>query len=60
MCIRDSSLSAQVSFFNDYISKVPNWQFIGSYIDEGISGTSVKLSLIHIYNELYLEILISY
>lgn len=36
------SLSAQISFFNDYISKVPNWQFIGSYIDEGISGTSVK------------------
>lgn len=36
------SLSAQVSFFNDYISKVPNWRFIGSYIDEGISGTSVK------------------
>lgn len=36
------SLSAQISFFNDYISKVPNWHFIGSYIDEGISGTSVK------------------
>ena len=35
------SLSAQISFFNDYISKVPNWQFIGSYIDEGISGTRV-------------------
>ncbi len=36
------SLSAQISFFNDYISKVPNWHFIGSYIDEGISGTQVK------------------
>ena len=36
------SLSAQISFFNDYISKVSNWHFIGSYIDEGISGTSVK------------------
>ena len=36
------SLSAQISFFNDYISKVPNWQFIGSYIDEGIRGTSVN------------------
>ena len=35
------SLSAQISFFNDYISKVPNWNFIGSYIDEGISGTRV-------------------
>lgn len=36
------SLSAQISFFNDYISKVPNWYFVGSYIDEGISGTQVK------------------
>ena len=36
------SLSNQISFFNDYISKVPNWNFIGSYIDEGISGTSVN------------------
>ena len=36
------SLQAQISFFNDYISKVPNWEFIGSYIDEGISGTQVK------------------
>lgn len=36
------SLQSQISFFNDYISKVPNWEFIGSYIDEGISGTQVK------------------
>ena len=36
------SLSNQISFFNDYISKVPNWYFVGSYIDEGISGTQVK------------------
>ncbi|MBE6140361.1 MAG: recombinase family protein [Firmicutes bacterium] len=36
------SLKSQISFFNDYISKVPNWQYIGSYIDEGISGTSVN------------------
>lgn len=36
------SLSNQISFFNDYISKVPKWKFIGSYIDEGISGTQVK------------------
>ena len=36
------SLSNQISFFNDYISKVPNWYFVGSYIDEGISGTSVN------------------
>lgn len=36
------SLKSQISFFNDYISKVPNWKFVGSYIDEGISGTQVK------------------
>ena len=36
------SLYNQISFFNDYISKVPNWIFIGSYIDEGISGTQVR------------------
>lgn len=36
------SLQSQISFFNDYISKVPNWRFVGSYIDEGISGTQVK------------------
>ena len=36
------SLSNQISFFNDYTSKVPNWEFIGSYIDEGISGKQVK------------------
>lgn len=36
------SLSNQISFFNDYVRKVPNWEFVGSYIDEGISGTQVK------------------
>lgn len=36
------SLQSQITFFNDYISKVPNWEFVGSYIDEGISGTQVK------------------
>lgn len=36
------SLQSQISFFNDYIRQNPNWEFIGSYIDEGISGTQVK------------------
>ena len=36
------SLQSQISFFNDYISNVPDWEFVGSYIDEGISGTSVN------------------
>ena len=36
------SLKSQVSFFHNYISKIPNWSFIDSYIDEGISGTRVN------------------
>ncbi len=36
------SLNSQISFFNDYIKNIPNWDFVGSYIDEGISGTNVK------------------
>lgn len=36
------SLSHQVSFFEDYIKKNINWEYVGSYIDEGISGTKVK------------------
>lgn len=36
------SLKAQVSFFNDYIKDKQNWEFINSYIDEGISGTRVE------------------
>ena len=36
------SLKAQINFFNDYISKNPNWKFVDSYIDEGLSGTRVN------------------
>lgn len=36
------SLKAQVSFFQEYISKNPNWEYVDGYIDEGISGTSVN------------------
>lgn len=36
------SLKAQVSFFNDYISKIPKWDYVDSYIDEGISGIGVN------------------
>ena len=34
------SLSNQVSFFEDYITKIPSWNYVGKYIDEGITGTS--------------------
>lgn len=33
------SLSAQVSYYNKYISSRDDWQFVGIYADEGISGT---------------------
>lgn len=36
------SLESQVSYFEDYIKKNSNWSFISGYIDEGISGTSIK------------------
>ena len=37
-----NSLSNQISFFDDYIKKNKNWTFVDGYIDEGISGTSVR------------------
>lgn len=36
------SLGAQVSYYSDFIKNNPNWTFIEGYIDEGLSGTSVK------------------
>ena len=36
-----NSLKNQITFFNDYINKIPKWEFASSYIDEGISGTGV-------------------
>lgn len=33
------SLSAQVSYYNKYISSHDDWEFVGIYADEGISGT---------------------
>ena len=36
------SLDAQISYFEEYIKSIDNWDYAGSYIDEGISGTSVN------------------
>lgn len=33
------SLSAQASYYNKYISSHDDWEFVGIYADEGISGT---------------------
>ena len=37
-----NSLGNQKRYFEDYIAANPHWTFAGSYVDEGISGTSVE------------------
>ena len=37
-----NSLENQVMYFEKYIKSQENWTFVPGYIDEGISGTSVK------------------
>jgi DNA invertase Pin-like site-specific DNA recombinase len=32
-------LSAQVSYFSDYIQKRRDWQYMGVYADEALTGT---------------------
>jgi len=36
------SLSSQVSYYSELIQKNPEWEYVGVYADEGISGTSAK------------------
>jgi len=36
-----NSLSAQQSYYEDFIAKNPNWRLVGRYVDEGLSGISV-------------------
>ena len=36
-----NSLENQINYFNDMISGVKKWKHVGSYTDEGISGTQV-------------------
>ena len=33
------SLSAQVSFYSDYIGKNPDWEYAGVFVDEALTGT---------------------
>ena len=33
------SLSAQVSYYSNYIQRHPNWQYVGVYADEALTGT---------------------
>lgn len=36
------SVSAQISYYNSLIQKNPNWEYVGVYADEGITGTSME------------------
>ena len=37
-----NSYEAQKKYFTDYITARPEWDFVGIYADEGITGTSTK------------------
>ena len=37
-----NSLQNQISYYEDFIKRNNNWEFIDGYVDEGISGTSVS------------------
>lgn len=37
---QQNSFAAQVTHYTQYINNNPNWNFVGIYADEGISGTS--------------------
>lgn len=37
-----NSLENQKKYFTEYIGDMPNWEFSGGYIDEGISGVTTK------------------
>lgn len=36
------SLSAQVSYYSGFIQRNPDWEYVGVYSDDGISGTRTK------------------
>lgn len=37
-----SSIAAQVSYYSHLIQSTPGWDYVGVFIDEGITGTSIK------------------
>ncbi len=39
---QQNSYSTQISYYTDYITRNPDWQLVGIYADEGISGTRTK------------------
>ncbi len=39
---QQSSYEAQVDYYTEYINSREDWEFVGMYADEGITGTSTK------------------
>ena len=39
---QQNSYQTQLSYYTEYISSRPDWEFAGMYSDEGITGTSTK------------------
>ncbi len=39
---QQSSYEAQIEYYTEYIQSKPEWEFVGVYSDEGITGTSYK------------------
>ena len=39
---QQNSYEAQIEFYTGYIQSKPEWEFVGIYADEGITGTSTK------------------
>ena len=39
---QQNSYATQISYYTNYITRNPDWQLVGIYADEGISGTSLK------------------
>lgn len=37
-----TSYEAQVGFYSNYIASKPEWEYVGIYADQGITGTSTK------------------
>ena len=39
---QQNSYQTQLDYYTAYISSRPDWEFVGMYSDEGVTGTSIK------------------
>ena len=39
---QQNSYATQISYYTEYITNHPDWQLVGIYADEGITGTQTK------------------